>query len=171
MGIGQRVKANCGNKGWLDGQVIKVWEENRQGGPIAYVIRIEATWNIVCAPMDCDNYIRKGDPRFKIGDEVVANYTGSYKKGRVTEVVSERNFYSYKVQLLEGRTPATCTAPEDLNRFIRPVARFEKGAEVLANVEQEFVPGTIEAVYHPNWVYAVRLDAGNVVFVPEDTDQ
>jgi len=170
--VGQFVKANCGNKGWLAGQVIKVWEDGNQGpgSKVPYVIRIEGAGNVVCAPMDSDNFIMKGNPRFKIGDEVVANYQGGYKKGKITEINNARTYTSYGIQLTEGEKPATCNAPEDLNRFVRPLARYEKGTKVLANVANEFVPGVIEAVYHPNWVYAVRLDAGNVVFVPEDID-
>jgi len=166
--LGQQVKANCGQRGWLDGSIVKVWEERNDGSIIPYVIRIKDSGDTVCAPQDSDEFVVKGDPRFKVGDKCMAFYEGSYAKGKITEVKNEGTRIAYTVKLAGGGPVFQIL--EDLNRFIRPVARYDKGMKVLANVAQQFVPGTIEACYHPNWVYAVRLDAGNVVFVPEDTD-
>jgi hypothetical protein len=168
--MGQRVKANCGDKGWVEGTVIDLWEDGSDGAKVPYVIRLQGAGNVVCAPKDHDNFVVKGDPRFKAGDDVMANYNGGYKRGKVVEVKENKTFNAYGIKIVEG-DGGSCEAPEDLNQFVRPVARYEKDAKVLANVGGEFKPGTIEAVYHPNWVYAVRLDAGNVVCVPEDTDQ
>jgi len=167
--VGQYVKANCGDKGWLNGQVMAVWDGDSKGKRVPYVIRLSATGNDVCAPADSDQFIKKGDPRFKVGDAVVANYQGGYKKGAVIEVISKRTHTSYRIRLSAG---GECTAPEDLNKFVRPAARFEKGAEVLVNNGSEYVPATIEAVHHPGWTYLVKLEAGgNVVPVPHDVDQ
>ncbi|CAK0808286.1 unnamed protein product [Prorocentrum cordatum] len=166
--VGQCVKATCGDKGWLDGQVIAVWDTDSKGKRVPYVIRIPAVGNDVCAPADSDQFIKKGDPRFKVGDAVVANYQGGYKKGTVIEVLSERTHSSYRIRLEAG---GECTAPDDLNKFVRPVARFEKGAEVLVNNGSEYLPATVEAVYHPGWTYLVKLDGGNLVPVPHDVDQ
>jgi len=167
--VGQFVKANCGDRGWLDGEVMAVWDSDSKGKRVPYVIRILAAGNDVCAPADSDQFIKKGDPRFKVGDEVVANYQGGYKSGAVIEVLSKRIHNAYRIKLSAG---GECTAPEDINRFVRPVARFEKGAEVLVNNGSEYVPATVEAVYHPAWIYLVKLEAGgNIVPVPYDVDQ
>jgi hypothetical protein len=167
--VGQYIKANCGDRGWLDGEVMAVWDKDSKGQTVPYVIRILAAGNDVCAPADSDQFVKKGDPRFKVGDAVVANYQGGYKNGTVKEVLSKKIHDSYRISLSAG---GECTAPEDLNRFVRPVARFEKGAEVLVNNGSEYVPATVEAVYHPAWIYLVKLDAGgNLVPVPYDVDQ
>jgi len=167
--IGQYVQANCGAKGWLDGQVINVWAESSDGSKAPYQIRTQDA-GIVTAPRDSDDCVKKGQPRFKVGDEVMAYYGGGYKKGEVTEIISEKTFDSYSIKVLEGEEQAMCTA-RDLNELIRPIARYDKGTKVLARVTMtDERPGTIEAVYHKDWVYAVRLDSGDLVSVPEDTD-
>jgi hypothetical protein len=168
--VGQYVKANCGDKGWQDGEVMAVWDSDSKGQRVPYVIRILAELRDVCAPADSDQFIKKGDPRFKVGDTVVANYHGGYKNGTVIEVISKRIQHSYRIRLSAG---GECTAPDDLNRFVRPLARFEKGAEVLVNINGSgHVPATVEEVYHPAWIYLVKVDAGgNFVPVPYDVDQ
>ena len=77
---------------------------------------------------------------------------GKYKRGEVTEVISEKTFDSYNIKWLEGEEQGTCTVLEDLNQFVRPIARFGKGTKVLAKVASGFAPGTIEDVYHPEGV-------------------
>merc|ERR1712039_1035880 len=158
-----------GTRGWLDGSVVKVWEERNDGSAVPYVIRIKDSGDTVVAPNDSDDCVVKGAARFAVGDTVMANHEQEYKKCKIQEISEGRTMTSYKAKLLVGKKEVI-DAPEDLNRFLRPICRFEKGTKVVANVAQKFVPGTIEACYHPNWVYAVRLDAGNVVFCPEDTD-
>merc|ERR1712007_240114 len=166
--VGQQVKANCGNRGWLAGVVVQVWDEGSNGQKVPYVIRIGDSSEYVCAPKDSDDFIVKGAPRFKVGDDVMANQGSGYKKGCVSEVREERTRNTYSVKMAGDKS--VWGVPEDLNRFVMRIARFEKGTKVLAKVASEYVPGTVEEVYHPNWVYTVRLDAGNVVFVPEDAD-
>lgn len=167
--IGQQVKANCGQRGWMEGSCIKVWEERCDGSAVPYVIRIKESGDTVFAPNDSDDCVVKGEARFKVGEKAFANHEGNYKKCKIEEVRDEGIRIAYKVKLV-GDGQETLEVSEDLNRFIRPISRFEKGTKVVANVAQKFVPGIIEACYHPNWVYAVRLEAGNVVFCPEDTD-
>jgi len=164
--VGQQVKANCGQRGWQDGAVVSVWEE-QNGNMVPYVIRLKENGNAVFAPNDGDDCVLKGEPRFKVGDFAMENHEGSYKKGKITEVRDDGVCASYSI-MVDGDN--VLEAPEDLNMFIRPICRFKKGTKVFANVKQEFVPGTIDACYHPNWVYACRLDTGDTVFVPEDID-
>eukprot|EP00930_Biecheleria_cincta_P017834 TRINITY_DN14073_c0_g1_i1.p1 TRINITY_DN14073_c0_g1~~TRINITY_DN14073_c0_g1_i1.p1 ORF type:complete len:281 (+),score=45.30 TRINITY_DN14073_c0_g1_i1:297-1139(+) len=163
---GQRVFANCGEEGWLPGIVVKVWEEERES-MVPYVIRLEHTGGIVFAPVDCDQYVKKGDPRFKVGDDVMINMEGGYKSGNISEVIDKGTYTAYKATV----DKMAIDVPEDLNQFVRQIARFTKGTEVLAKMSDGYQPGTIEALYHPQWVYSVRLKAaGNVVYVPEDVD-
>merc|ERR1712087_144676 len=135
-----------------------------------YMIQLSSAGNRVWAPKDIDEYVTKGRPRFKIGDEVMAYYKREYTKGEVTEVMSEKTIDSYNIKLLEGEEKDTCTVLEDLNKLVRPVARFKKGTKVFANVGKGFVPGTIEEVYDPQGVYIIRLDAGGLVSASEDND-
>jgi hypothetical protein len=171
--VEQRVKANCGERGWMNGVVKDVWQhsgndENGTGPKVPYVIAIEESGNCVFAPNDGDDCVMKGEPRFKVGDDVVANHSGKYKRGKISEVKEEPVTTSYSIKLTESDD--TLTAPDDMNMYVRPIARFTTGTEVLANVSHKLVPGKIEACYHPDWVYAIRLDTGNVVTAPEDTD-
>jgi len=164
--IDYQVKAKCGEDGWLDGQVVAVWEE-RDGNPVPYVISIGgADRRVVFAPCDDDVCVVKGEPRFKVGDVVMAS-RNEYQRGKVAAVTPTKCSTSYEIELDSG---ITCTAPEDTNAFVRPLARFTEGTKVLARVGSGFVPGEIVKCYHPQWVYAVKLDLGQVVFAPEDLD-
>lgn len=165
--VGQIVKANCGSDGWPEGNVVQVWEQQDKG-LVPYVIRLKGTQRVVVAPTDADDFVQKGAPRFKVGDLAMANYKGSYKKSKVVEVKDEKTRTSYEVRLTDGGE--SVQAPEDLDRLIRPIARFKEGTKVLANVDHGFSPGKVERCYHTNWVYAVRLDKGNLVYAPEDVD-
>lgn len=163
---GQRVFANCGDEGWLAGMIVKVWEEESDS-MVPYVVRLESTGGIVFAPVDCDQYIKKGDPRFKLGDHVMINMEDGYKKARISQVIDKGTCTAYKAIVAK----AVIDVPEDLNQFVRETARFTEGTEVLAKMSDGYQPGKIEAVYHPQWVYSVRLKpAGNLVYVPEDID-
>jgi len=164
--VGQPVRCNAGPKGWLPGTILKVWD-SRNGPLVPYQIRLK-NGDVIGVYRDADDCIEKGEPRFKIGDEVMANQNCGYKKGRIVEVKDEKNRTSYSIKMIDGGQ--VLTAPDDLNMYVRPLARFTKGTKVVANVNHQETPGTIEAVYNPNWVYAIRLDAGNVVFAPEDMD-
>lgn len=167
--VGQQVRANCGQKGWQAGSIVKVWDEHKSNGArIPYVIRKNGTNDYVVAPVDGDDYVVKGDPRFKKGDDIMFNKEGSYCKGQISEVREEQLSNGYSITVKGEKR--VWTAPEDLDVFVRPIARYKKGTKVLAKVNDEYVPGTIESLYHPNWVYSVRLDAGNVVYVPRDED-
>lgn len=167
--VGQQVRANCGMKGWLPGVVAKVWEQQPSNGSLVpYVIRKLDSNDCVCAPVDSDEYVMKGEPRFKVGDSVMFNQEGAYRKGEISEVRDEKIRTAYSISVKGEKK--TWNAPEDTDNFVRPMARYKKGTKVLAKVQDEYVPGTIEAVYHPNWVYSVRLDKGNLVYVPRDED-
>jgi len=157
---GQRVKCQLGDAGWQVGTIVKCWE---QGKP--YVVRLESN-QMVFAPRDSDECIMKADPRFNVGDDVMANHDGSYKQGKIAEVGGEKGAYEIK---LDDQEETVC-APADANQFLRPLARFKVGDEVRANVASEFVIGTIEAVYHPMWVYSIRVEEKGLVYAPEDTD-
>jgi len=167
--VGQQVRANCGMKGWQPGTVVKVWESQQNNGSLVpYVIRKLDSNDYICAPADSDDYVVKGEPRFKVGDAIMFNQEGTYRKGEISEVRDEKIRTAYSISVKGEKR--SWNAPEDIDNFVRPMARYKKGTKVLAKVQDEYVPGTIEAVYHPNWVYSVRLDAGNLVYVPRDED-
>lgn len=164
---GQTVRANYAQGSWPDGVIQEVWAEQERG-IVPYIIRLNENGRIIFAPVDSDEYVVLGDPRFKEGDTAMARVSQGYRKVTVKEVMKAKASISYHLELEDG---VKVTAPEDMNLFIRPVARFQKGDKVSANVDQEFTPGVIEAVYHPAWVYAIKLEkTGNVVFAPEDKD-
>eukprot|EP00931_Biecheleriopsis_adriatica_P077535 TRINITY_DN51087_c0_g1_i1.p1 TRINITY_DN51087_c0_g1~~TRINITY_DN51087_c0_g1_i1.p1 ORF type:complete len:571 (-),score=105.75 TRINITY_DN51087_c0_g1_i1:85-1731(-) len=163
---GQRVMANCGDKGWLEGRIINVWDEGQGGNMVPYVIRLSPGGNVVFAPKDNDQYVKKADPLFKVGDAVMCHMQGSYKKATITEIKDLKVLTSYLAKV----DKQVIEVPEELTSFVRPIARFTVGTEVLAKMQGGYVPGKIEAVYHPRWVYSVRLDEGDLVFVPEDVD-
>eukprot|EP00927_Polykrikos_kofoidii_P056005 TRINITY_DN50187_c0_g1_i1.p1 TRINITY_DN50187_c0_g1~~TRINITY_DN50187_c0_g1_i1.p1 ORF type:complete len:553 (+),score=116.68 TRINITY_DN50187_c0_g1_i1:33-1691(+) len=167
--VGQQVFASCGAKGWLAGTVVQVWEACANGSQVPYVIRLNDTGEFVFAPKDCDDTIKKGKRRFKPGDTVMVNREGSFKKAKITEVKEEKLRTGYSVKMESDKS--VVNFPEDISKFIRPIARFTAGTKVLANVGSEWVAGKIEDIYSPNWVYSVRLDTGNVVYVPEDVDK
>lgn len=156
--LGERVKAYLRERGWLVGTVVKCWE---LGKP--YVVKLE-TGEMVSAPSDTDDCITKADPRFKVGDRVMANYEGSYKQGEILDVSPTGS--AYRIKLENGKE---LSPPLDANQCLRPMARFRKGDNVLARVACKFVPGTIEAVYHPMWIYSIRTEGG-LVYAPEDID-
>jgi len=171
--VGQQVKAQCGQRGWLDGTVVNVWVEHDEivGHHVPYVIKIEETGDYVFSPKDSDDCVVKGPPRFAVGDEGVCSRDVGWTKCRVEEVRDEGLKTMYKVQVIEGSTEGDMVCvPEDTNRFMRRIARFKKGDKVMANVGQQFSPGTVEVVYHPEWVYKIHLDCGEDVYAPEDSD-
>lgn len=156
---GQRVKANVGET-WQEGTVVKCWE---QGKP--YIIRLEKDQRIVVAPKDTDECVTKADPRFKVGDEVVANHENSYKKGEITAVGEGQSAYQIKLE-----DSSEIFAPADSNTCVRSIARFKIGDKVQANIGGELLPGIVEQVYHPMWVYAIRVEEKGLVYAPEDND-
>lgn len=167
--VGQRVRANCGDQGWQTGTVVKVWEgQDRNGMPVPYAIRVDSTGGIVVAPRDHDDFVSKAEPRYKVGDKVMAARDGGYKKGTVKEVINDKIRTGYRILMTDGSGEEK--APEELYQYLRPIARFDKGDKVLARVGKDYAPGIVEAVYHPKWVYAIKLGDGNVVMAPEDAD-
>jgi len=168
--LGSRVKANCGDRGWVNGTVVDVWAKGKP-----YVISLEnpdSSSSIVVAPADADNCVLKGDPRFKVGDEVVARRESGYERGAILEVIDNKLTTGYLIKVASDG--AEIVAPEDRNRFLCPVARFVKGDAVLAKVGDTeadgYTGGVIEAVYNPEWMYAIVLTNGSVVTAPQDTD-
>jgi len=155
---GQRVLANVNNE-WQPGVVVKLWE---QGKP--YVIRLESN-QMVMAPRDHDDCVRKADARFKVGDTVMVNHEGVFKRCGIVQVGGDKG--EYEVQL-EGDDEKVWV-PADTNQILRPIARFQVGDQVQARVESGYETGTVEAVYHPMWVYSIRID-DKLVYAPEDTD-
>jgi len=174
--VGQRVKANLGDNGWAPGVVVGVWVEDPNGQRKPYAVRIMGTGGVVVAPKDHDDVIVKADPRFQAGDKIMANQGGGYQQGTVVEVKDEpcRTAYRIKLEKEEGKEEGDneCFAPEDVNQFVRPVARFKKGDKVMARVSGgQYAEGVVEDMYNPEWVYTIRLTAqGNTVMAPEDSD-
>jgi hypothetical protein len=168
---GQRVKANCGPDGWLNGKVIKLWEQtDANGGRSPYIIKIEGQDRAVVAGADNDSCVVKADPRFKVDDVVMVNRGRSYTECKVLQVAKDGSEGVYKVREAEGSDEFW--VPSDVDQIVRAVARFKKGDKVKANVGGEFVPGIIEELYHPGWVYAIKLEKDdNMVTAPEDLDQ
>merc|ERR1712000_782223 len=156
---GHRVKANVGDE-WREGTIVKCWE---QGKP--YVIKLAGDQRVVIAPRDNDECVVKVDPRFKVGDKIVANHGGRYKQGEVIQVgVGES---AYEIKLAEEES--LIYAPSDSDQCVRALARFKIGDKVRAHVASDLVNGVVEQVYHPQWVYVIRVD-DRLVFAPEDTD-
>lgn len=169
--VGQRVKAQCGSSAdWQGGTVVKCWEQDGRGPPKPYIIRLESG-RVVAAPRDSEDCVVKADPRFKAGDVVMANAgpvqqgATSYVKAAVLEVGGGKG--AYHLRLADGSEHSVAV---DVDQFIRPVARFRKGMDVLAKVGSEYVAGRIDAVYGPTWVYAIKVSGERVVMAPEDTD-
>lgn len=167
---GQRVKAHCGSDGWLNGKVIKLWDTDSDGSKKPYVIKIDGQDRVVVAPADTENCVVKADPRFKVDDVIMVNKGQGYKECKVLEVVRDGSDGVYKVKETAGSPEFW--VPLDVDQIVRPLARFQKGDKVKANVGGQFVPGIVEELYHPAWVYAIKLDKdGNMVTAPEDSDQ
>jgi len=164
----QRVMVNFGEKGWLEGQVLTVWKAAPNGTKVPYVIRMKEGGHIVTASQDIDQCVKKAEPRWRKGDAVMCRRQGSYQKAIITEVKDLKAHTSY-LATLEADKQAI-EVPEEINQFVRPLARFTEGMEVEVKMQHGFVPGKIEAVYHPNWVYAVRQENGEMAFVPQDDD-
>merc|ERR1712226_174903 len=105
----------------------------------------------------------------------MAHVEGGYKRAVITEVIDKKitHGYALEVQPMGDETEThEATAPQDLVTFVRAVARFKDGARVKCNIGNEkYEPGTIVKSYHPGWVYAVELDMGKTVFVPEDNNR
>jgi hypothetical protein len=125
--------------------------------------------------MDDDRCVSRGDARFKKGDEVMAHVDGHYKPARVTLVHDKKRTFAYDL-LIVPETPSSelrsVTAREDLDIFVRSVARFKPGDKVMcSNANQEMVPGTVEKSYNPHWVYEVKLASGERMYVREDSDR
>merc|ERR1712232_642685 len=131
------IKANWGDRGWLDGLIIKVWEDSNDGSMLPYVIRLKDTGGIVTAPMDNENFVKKGDPRFKVGDEVMAALEGGYRQVRITAVHEHKVCTSYSANL--GKE--SIDVPIDMDQYVRPVARFSVGTEVFAKMAEGYLPG------------------------------
>jgi len=168
--VGSRVKANCGDEGWLSGSVVDHWAvTNPLAPPVPYVIMLETSQNVVFAPKDHDDCIKKGDPRFKVGESVMANTGQCYSQGTITGVEEKKTVTQYAIKLNEEQ--GTVHAPADLDVFVRRIARFKEGDKVLArHSEDGYVPGTVMRTYHPKWVYAIELQDGSVVTAPSDVD-
>eukprot|EP00928_Gymnodinium_smaydae_P061291 TRINITY_DN45406_c0_g1_i1.p1 TRINITY_DN45406_c0_g1~~TRINITY_DN45406_c0_g1_i1.p1 ORF type:complete len:521 (-),score=96.41 TRINITY_DN45406_c0_g1_i1:250-1812(-) len=162
--VGQVVKANCGPMGWVPGIIVGVWEE---GGRKPYAVRLIGKDRVVFAPTDSDVCVIRGDARFEVGQKVMANRSRGYEPGVIVAVTPTKTSYSYRIKCEDGEE---CVAPTDLNQYVRAVARFKKGTKVLAKISDSYVPGVIEAVNHPQWVYLIKLRDGNVVTAPEDED-
>lgn len=168
---GQRVKAQCGADGWLNGKVVKLWDTGSDGMKKPYVIKIEGQDRVVVAPNDSDVCVVKADPRFKVDDIVMVNKgQHGFKECKVLEVTKDGSDGVYKVKETAGSPEFW--VPHDLDQLVRPIARFKKGDKIKANVGGEFVPGVVDEVYHHAWVYAINLEKdGSRVTAPEDTDQ
>merc|ERR1719183_2735187 len=102
----------------------------------------------------------------------MANYHGGYVKVTIDKVLEEPTSVGYDMKLANGgkNDLGWLTDPADLDNFLRPIARFKEGTKVLASVDGGRMPGKVEKCYHPNWVYAIRLDRGGLVYAPEDID-
>lgn len=168
--VGQRVEANCGDDGWQTGMVVKVWDEDRFGNPKPYAVRLDDSSNAVMAPRDSNDCVRKAKPRFSKGQQVMVNRgEPGYRKATIVSIGDEPTRTSYKAKMMDGS--GEVDVPEDLNQFIRAPARFKKGDHVLARVSGDYLPGIVEEVYNPRWVYAIKLkNKDGHVIAPEDSD-
>lgn len=118
-------------------------------------------------------------PRFAVGADVQCLYRGEWVCGRVIAHHYEEPagvFHPYQVRLEGGQW---IYAPEDTDECIQAVFRFRVGADVLCNIglltHPTWAKGRVVALhyeeppgcFHP---YQVRLECGQLIFAPQDTD-
>ena len=128
--------------------------------------------------------------RFAIGDRVECHLGNQHwEAGAVKQqnIEQEGEVAAYLVMLDSGQQ---VVAPLDDNRYIKPegaattaisarLLRFSVGAKVECNLGMYWARGTVMSInYHqPSFgagvtmPYQVKLDFGNVVFAPQDTDE
>ena len=111
--IGDLVQAFAGQGEWINGTVIKIWD---QGNP--YRIELDDGTN-VWGPEDTPNFVRDRTPleplRFQIGDKVLANALGGWKTGKIIMVWDHGN--PYRIELEDG---TNVWGPEDIEKFVVP---------------------------------------------------
>ncbi len=121
----------------------------------------------------------RASPRFAIGAHVQCLYHGEWVCGRVLAHHYEEPagvFHPYQVRLEGGQR---IYAPADTDECIQAAFRFRVGADVLCNIglltHPTWAQGRVVAwhyeeppgCFHP---YQVRLECGQLIFAPEDTD-
>ena len=111
--IGDLVQAFAGQGEWINGKVIKTWDQSNP-----YRIELEDGTN-VWGPEDTANFVRDRTPleplRFNIGDKVLANALGGWKTGKIIMVWDHGN--PYRIELEDG---TNVWGPEDIDKFVVP---------------------------------------------------
>ena len=112
--VGDEVQAFAGAGEWINGTIIKLWDE---GNP--YRIELEDGTN-VWGPEDVSNFVRPRNIskslRFKVGDRVLANALGGWKNGKIIRIWDHGN--PYRIELEDG---TNVWGPEDVDKFVRPL--------------------------------------------------
>jgi hypothetical protein len=198
FGVGARVVCWCGAEdGWMLGTVTKerVEDPNVFGGKkVPYQIKLDDGM-IIYAPDDKPGVIRPFIPydprnplRFVVGAAVECKYLKQWVVGTVSVV-------RYQNEKGEGRpysivlndTGATIYAPVDDDMVIKlyngvssnPVRaklRFGINTRVVCKCGEEWIPGTIIALYYKNPTtggllpYYVQSDDGILISVPKDDE-
>ena len=110
--VGEWVECNM-RQGWESGVVMKQWT-----GGFTYVV-VLANGTIASSPFDKDEYIRRPQLRFSVGDRVECCMDEGWMSGTVMRHWSDLNGFPYEVVLDNCKEGERCTAPCDLDGYIR----------------------------------------------------
>lgn len=110
--VGEWVECNM-REGWESGVVMKQWT-----GGFTYVV-VLANGTIASSPFDTDEYIRRPKLRFSVGERVECCMDEGWMPGTVMRHWSDLNGFPYEVVLDNCTKGELCTAPCDLDGYIR----------------------------------------------------
>mmetsp|Transcript_1012 Transcript_1012/g.2118 ORF Transcript_1012/g.2118 Transcript_1012/m.2118 type:complete len:470 (-) Transcript_1012:589-1998(-) len=110
--VGDWVECNM-EEGWTTGVVTKQWSR----GYSYEVILVES--GTAASPFDTDEYVRRPELRFRVGDRVECCMEEGWMPGTVKKHWSDLNRCPYEVALDSYKKWEFCTAPCDMDDYIR----------------------------------------------------
>mmetsp|Transcript_1011 Transcript_1011/g.2115 ORF Transcript_1011/g.2115 Transcript_1011/m.2115 type:complete len:472 (-) Transcript_1011:68-1483(-) len=110
--VGDWVECNM-RQGWEGGLVTKQWAEG-----FTYEVEL-ANGTMASAPFDTNEFIRRPELRFRVGDRVECYMDEGWMPGTVRKHWSDLNGCPYEVVLDKYKTWEFCTAPCDTDGYIR----------------------------------------------------
>jgi hypothetical protein len=152
-------------EGWKGGIVTEQWSDG-------HICVVELDGSIATVPVDSDDFIRRPELRFSVGDRVECNMPSGWMPGNVTKVWSDfAKGCPYEIVLDAHEEGAFATAPADWDKCIRRLSlRFDVGDRVECYMGEEdgWMPGTVvtaqwsdfdeENPYELRLPYEVELD-------------